>query len=269
MPELPEAETIARKLSEKISGKFIERIFLRREDILKAGTAAGFNRLAGKKVRKVARRAKCIILFFENDYQVWVHLGMTGQLILGASAGLSHVHAEFYFKETSGALLFRDIRRFGGLSLIGPGDRLSPGLESLGPEPLEMSREDFQKRLGGKKGRIKTVLMDQKFVAGIGNIYADEILFRAKIHPAKSPGRLKPDKVLNLFQAVQKVLKEAVSDGGSSIDDYIHPDGSRGKFQEKHRVYAKEGKDCFDCGFKIRRIVLNGRSTCFCPRCQK
>lgn len=269
MPELPEAENIARKLSEKLSGKFIEHILIRRKDILKAGRAEEFENLAGKKVLKVGRRAKCVILFFENEYQVWVHLGMTGQLILAPHTGQTHIHAEFSFRERAEILAFRDIRRFGGLSLRGPGIEVLKGISRLGPEPLEMSGEDFKGILKGRNGRIKSLLLDQKNIAGIGNIYADEILFRAKIHPKKPPGKLPAEKVFTLFQAVQKVLREAISDGGSSIDDYTHPDGQRGKFQEKHRVYARQGKPCFECGTKIRRIVLNGRSTCFCPECQK
>lgn len=265
MPELPEAETIARKLSEMISGKRIERVLVRRKDILKAGNVSDFEGLAGTKVLKVGRRAKCIILFFENDRQVWVHLGMTGQLIFGPVPSAAHIHAEFHFQGLPRALAFRDIRRFGGLAFRFSG--FTPIL--LGPEPLEMTAEEFAGRLKGKKGRLKAVLMDQKFLAGIGNIYADEILFRAKIHPAKTPARLSPEKILNLFQAARKVLSEAIEAGGSSINDYVHPDGSRGKFQEMHRIYAKHGKPCRDCGAKIRRIVLNGRSTCFCPDCQK
>ena len=269
MPELPEAETIARKLSGKISGKIISGVLINRKDILKAGKPGDFQSLNGQAVREVGRRAKCIVLFFENKKELWVHLGMTGQLILGQKTGLAHVHAEFSFQGISETLFFRDIRRFGGLSLRGAGIEPLPGITALGPEPLEISLEDFQKRLYGRKGRIKNLLLNQRFIAGIGNIYADEILFRAKIHPKKTPGKLQPGNVLNLFEAVQKVLREAISDGGSSIDDYIHPDGQRGKFQEKHRVYAKDGKPCSSCGVQIRRIVLNGRSACFCPGCQK
>lgn len=269
MPELPEAETIARKLSGKISGKILSRALLFRSDILKAGAAADFHALSGQKIQKVGRRAKSIILFFENSRQVWVHLGMTGQLLWGQKSGQEHIHAEFTFKGLPETLAFRDIRRFGGLSVQGPSIQASRGILELGPEPLEMRAEEFAARIRGKKGRIKALLMDQKFLAGIGNIYADEILFRAKIHPRKMPGRITPEKVSNLFREIQKVLQEAIADGGSSIDDYVHPDGQRGKFQEKHRVYAKEGQSCRSCASKIRRIVLNGRSTCFCPVCQK
>lgn len=269
MPELPEAETIARKLSGRISGKVISKVLIRREDILKAGRVREFEGLKGAEVRKVARRAKCIILFFENNKELWFHLGMTGQLILAQKTDGLHVHAEFSFHGVSEILFFRDIRRFGGLSLRGLGIKPLAGIAALGPEPLEISLEDFKKQLSGRKGRIKNLLLNQKFIAGIGNIYADEILFRAKIHPKKIPGKLQAGKVLSLYNAVQKVLQEAISDGGSSIDDYIHPDGQRGKFQEKHRVYAKDGKACSGCGSQIRRIVLNARSTCFCPVCQK
>ena len=269
MPELPEAENIARKLSEKISGKVISDFLLRRQDILKAGKPAEYQALAGQTVLKVGRRAKWVILFFENGCRLWIHLGMTGQLILAQKTGQSHIHVEISFRGLSEILSFRDIRRFGGLFLQSPEGQAPKGIAALGPEPLEMSGQDFQKRLTGRKGRIKNFLLNQRFIAGIGNIYADEILFRAKIHPRKTPGKIPAEKSFNLFRAVQKVLREAIADGGSSIDDYIHPDGLRGKFQEKHRVYARSGKMCFDCASKIRRIILNGRSTCFCPVCQK
>lgn len=270
MPELPEAQTLVSQLSSALPGLTLKGILIRRSSILKTGKPADYESfLAGRKILSVERRGKIAVLIFDNQCKIWIQLGMTGQLVWkwqGDDA--KHVHVVFEFKENGDKLAFRDIRRFGGLVLDNSKLKLPQGIQSLGPEPLEISETEFKARFDAKTGRIKSLLLNQKIIAGIGNIYADESLFRAGVHPLRRPARLKARWKL-LHRAMQEVLKEAIAAGGSSIDDYRHLDGKRGDFQKSHRVYGREGKPCGACGAVIRRIVISGRSSFFCPDCQK
>ncbi len=269
MPELPEAQTVVSQLSAVLQGLTLSRIHVRRASVLKAGNSWEFEKfLDGKKITSVKRRGKFSVLFFENQCKIWIHLGMTGQLVWkwqGEDA--KHVHVVFEFQGTSEKLAFRDIRRFGGIFLDNGRLKLPDGIVKLGPEPLEINPADFQARFGSRNGRIKSLLINQRILAGLGNIYADECLFRAGIHPLRRPAKLKA-RWPKLHQAVQEVLKEAIAAGGSSVDDYRHVDGKRGEFQKFHRVYGREKKPCFTCGSNVRRIVISGRSSFFCPVCQ-
>lgn len=268
MPELPEAETLARQLQKTLAGRTVLHVKILRDSVLKSGRAETFEKfLSGRKIEKAARRGKFIVLFFENGCKVWVHLGMTGQLMWDRGVDESHVHAIFEFAD-GGKLVYRDIRRFGGLVIEKNGEGLTEGIKKLGAEPLEISAEALKSGFGKRKGRIKNLLMNQRILAGLGNIYADESLFRAGIDPRKRPYRLTPEKWAALHRAIRQVLNESIEAGGSSIDDYRHLDGKRGEFQKRHRVYGRAGKPCRSCGAVIRRIVLSGRSTFFCPKCQ-
>ncbi len=272
MPELPEVENIARQLRQNLPGLEFSSLVIRFPAILKHGKKEDVQKFFGKKIESVERRGKFLILRAESGLALIVHLGMTGQLLWQEdpdSAG-KHVHAVFGFKGKSEKLAYRDIRRFGGLAVAnGTLAGWPEGLRLMGPEPFEVEEADFLKRFSHKEARIKSLLLNQRLLAGLGNIYADESLFRAGIDPRRRGKAVKKDRFPALLAAIREVLNEAIEAGGSSIDDYIHINGKRGGFQKKHRVYARAGKKCFKCGTLIKRAVLGGRSSFFCPACQK
>ncbi|HYL37259.1 MAG TPA: bifunctional DNA-formamidopyrimidine glycosylase/DNA-(apurinic or apyrimidinic site) lyase [Bryobacteraceae bacterium] len=263
MPELPEVETIARALGPRLRGRRIVSADFRGLRVLRGDpeqTAAG---LAGRRVRSVRRHGKFIEIRLEGGRSFVIHLGMTGKLLLNAVPG-KHTHAVLTLDR--GSLLFDDIRQFGRLELS---DGLPDRVRRLGPEPLEVPLEEFARRLHAHKTRMKALLLNQQFLRGIGNIYADEALFRAGIHPLAVAAVLRPERVKKLHAAIRQVLSEAIAAGGSSISDYVDVDGRQGSFQVRHRVYQRTGEPCLRCGAKIRRILVAQRSTHFCPRCQK
>ena len=271
MPELPEIETLARELGPKLVGRKISRVSVfRNSRIFKISPVILQKQLPGEKIKSVKRRGKFLFLNFQKEAQLGFHLGMTGQLFwAGEVKPDAHLHFSLDFEGASEKLFFRDIRRFGGIYFWNAPEEIPQGIRKLGPEPLELTAAQFGRIFKAKKGKIKSLLLDQRLVAGLGNIYADESLSRSGIHPNRRPFRLTLMKLEGLHRAVCDVLKEAVLLGGSSIDDYIHSDGSRGRFQERHRVYGKAGSPCGNCGNLIRRIVISGRSSYFCSKCQK
>jgi formamidopyrimidine-DNA glycosylase len=188
---------------------------------------------------------------------------MTGKLLMNATPG-RHTHAILTLDR--GTLLYDDSRQFGRLELSAG---LPARVRKLGPEPLEVTLDDFAQRVDGRKTKIKALLLNQRFLRGIGNIYADEALFRAGIHPLAIARRLHRDRVKKLHVAIRKVLGEAIDAGGSSVSDYVDIDGRQGSFQVRHNVYQKDGEPCPRCGTPIRRILVTQRGTHFCPRCQK
>lgn len=227
--------------------------------------------IKGAVVTKVRRRGKLLLLDFDNGKSLIFHLKMTGQIFLpdGNTAPDKHVHLSFLLSSV-GMVCFRDQRKF-GYCVCRTTSSLSddPALSSLGPEPLDLTKGAFYELLKGRRGRIKNLLLNQSFLAGIGNIYADEILFRSKIHPQFPVERLSRIKVFSLFNAIEDILTAAISQGGSTIRDFRDSDGHPGRFQNSHKVYGNEGRLC-KCGrAAVRRIVLGGRSTYFCPRCQR
>ncbi len=271
MPELPEVENIACQLRKFLPGLEIAAVDLRTPSILKSGKTGDLEKFFGKKIRAVERRGKFLIFRIEPAASFYVHLGMTGQLLWDFRPGdkEKHVHAVFAFRGTEKKLAYRDIRRFGGIALVSGDPATWPGVRLLGPEPFEIGEADFLKRFSKRQARIKSLLLNQKLLAGVGNIYADEALFRAGIDPRKRSRSLKREKFLALRLSIIEVLKEAIEAGGSSIDDYVHVNGGRGGFQARHRVYARAGKKCVRCDVLIKRVVLGGRSSFFCPNCQK
>jgi len=192
-----------------------------------------------------------------------IHLGMTGSLLWNGTPG-PHTRAEFVLD--GDRLLFNDLRQFGRLHA---GTQPPAGLARLGPEALQISARELAERLAGRRGRIKALLLDQRILAGLGNIYADEALFRAGIHPCAVPARLAPERIRRLHRAIRQVLREAIAAGGSSISDYVDADGAPGNFQFAHRVYRRTGLPCRRCGAKIRRTLVSQRGTHYCPRCQR
>lgn len=233
MPELPEAETIARVLDRELAGRALES----------AGT-----------LQRVWRYGKCVVFDFESSRMV-ARLGMTGTFRLEGEPG-PYTRGCFRFGDR--LLLYDDIRRFGRIRW---GD-----VPALGPDILSLTAAEFAARLSGRPGRIKPLLLDQRFVAGLGNIYADEALFRARIHPLRPARSVDGAK---LHEAAAELLSEAVAAGGSTISDFVDPLGRAGRFQHCHQVYGKAGVPCPRCGTAIARLVVAGRGTHYCPRCQR
>ena len=219
--------------------------------------------MGGGAVAAIKRYGKFIVMPLDGGGYLLFHLGMTGRLLFGGDIG-KHTHAILTLDR--GVLLFDDSRKFGSLQF----SREFPArVARLGPEPLEVSLDDFRAALKRHKTRIKALLLNQRFLRGVGNIYADEALFRAGIHPTAIASRLRGDRARKLYDALREVLSEAIEAGGSSISDYVDADGRSGFFQFSHRVYQRTGQPCVSCGTIIRRMVITQRSSHFCPRCQR
>ena len=279
MPELPEVETIKRDLQKIILGKKIIKVHVYNPMVIREPAPEIFKEsLKGLTIKKILRRGKLLILELSNGKFLTVHFKMTGQLVLRqahsadkrqlvtSAPGKTITRVTFYL--SSGMILdFNDQRLFGELRLIDDWQKLK-FIQSLGPEPLDLTSANFQDMLAQRKTRIKPLLMDQSFIAGIGNIYASEILFRAKINPQRSAQSLSPEEQLVLYKEIQKVLKSAIKHGGSSVDDYVRVSGKNGDYARFHRVYGREGKPCFVCSSPVEKIAQGGRGTYFCARCQ-
>jgi formamidopyrimidine-DNA glycosylase len=263
VPELPEVETIARALGPRLRGRRIVTAEFRCLRVLRGDPEATAAGLAGRKVRGVRRHGKFIEIQLDGGRSFVVHLGMTGKLLMNGVPG-KHTHAILTLDK--GALLYDDSRQFGRLELSAG---LPARVQKLGPEPLEVTLAAFAERLRSRKAKLKALLLNQQFLRGIGNIYADEALFRAGIHPLAIAARLRPERIKKLHAAIRAVLGEAIAAGGSSVSDYVDVDGRQGSFQVQHNVYQKAGEPCPRCGGKIRRILVTQRGTHFCLRCQK
>ena len=273
MPELPEVETIVRGLAPAICGRTIDRAELLFKPLLRRGPKGGLAALAGRRVLGARRRGKMALIECEGGITLVFHLKMTGQLLLaapGAEPPDKHTRLVVKFRDGGPELWFRDIRKFGFLVCVsGDPEAGCAELACLGPEPLGLGLEEFVRALGKRKGRIKGVLLDQTVIAGIGNIYADEMLFDAAIHPETPASALSKNDVARLWGSMRKVLAAAIEAKGSSLRDYVDADGRAGEFQLSHKVYGREGEPCMRCGRPVRRIVVGGRGTYFCPRCQR
>jgi len=274
MPELPEVETIARGLANRVTGDEIETVWLgEKPEPLKSTPQEILAALEHTRIEHVRREGKHIVLDLRgpkgtpDDARQWiVHLGMTGRMLVAEAYTEVEKHTHAIAKLKSGReLRFVDPRRFGRLSVTQPGQ----GFKGPGTEPLDISLEDFIVLFKGRKTPIKSALLNQKLLHGVGNIYADESLFRAGIRPLRQAGRLKPDELKRLHTALRHVLREAIKLGGSSVSDYVGADGEKGFFQLKHNVYLRTGEPCRKCKTPIKRIVLGGRGTHYCPKCQK
>lgn len=278
MPELPEVETIRRVLVDVLPGLRILEVFVRKERMLRGQPLDRFlEGLKGKSIIGVDRRGKFLLLRLESG-SLLLHLGMSGCIIVRGREEESDVseielpdkHTHLILKLSGGRdLYFRDPRMFGRFQLLDAEGELRFS-DRLGPEPLgpEFSTDYLRKALGRRKAPVKTALLDQRLVAGIGNIYADEALFRAGIDPHTSGCRLLPEQIGRLRAAVRSVLREAVRRKGTSISDYVDPRNRRGTFQLRLEVYGREGLSCRRCGCSIRKDVLAQRGTHWCPRCQ-
>jgi len=243
MPELPEVEIIKRQLAQKIIGK----------------------KLNGQKIIKVRRRAKLLIIDFADNSSLIFHLKLTGQLIFNGKP-TPYTRQIFNFDDGS-QLIFNDARKFGWWKKVKETTKIE---KEFGAEPLEIDFETFKNLLTSRpNARIKPLLMDQKFIAGIGNIYSDEILYGAKVHPLRHIKTLSNKEIKEIFQNIKKILNAAIKHQGSSVEYYVDACGKKGNFVRYHRVYQKEGQKCHRCGTIIKKLKLAGRSSHFCPNCQK
>ncbi|MBL8213044.1 MAG: bifunctional DNA-formamidopyrimidine glycosylase/DNA-(apurinic or apyrimidinic site) lyase [Bryobacterales bacterium] len=258
MPELPEVETVVRDLRPVLPGRRIEAI--RVHSALVAGR--DLEEVSGS-VRAVRRHGKYILLDCDSG-SLTIHLGMTGKLLLQGERG-PHTRVEF-FLDRGGMLLYDDIRMFG--KMFWSVD-VHPRVACLGPDALAVEAQNFLAGLKARHRQLKPLLLDQGFVAGLGNIYVDEILFRAGLHPCAVASELRRGRAVQLYETMRATLAEAIDARGSSISDYVDASNRRGSFQLSHRVYGKAGQPCPRCGSPIVRIVLAQRGTHLCPRCQK
>lgn len=274
MPELPEVETVRRGLQEKLTGAKIKSIKVLREDSVGYPTALKFTAsLKGKTFRSVDRRGKYLLMNLSEEMGLMAHLRMSGRLIVMDESGEEPDHVRVRLILNDGRkLIFDDTRVFGRLWCIPAGmtfEEVLPSLGKLGPEPLGGIDPKFLlESFDGKKQCIKTALLDQTIIAGIGNIYADESLHRAKINPTRAAGELSLKELGRLSKEIAIVLCNAIEAGGSTLRDYTDANGMDGNYQNEALVYGRKGESCKSCRSKIERIKLNGRSSHFCPCCQ-
>jgi formamidopyrimidine-DNA glycosylase len=274
MPELPEVETVRRSLEEHLVGLSIKNITINHPGVIATPEISAFrNNLLEQTFLHVGRRGKYLIFDVTPHWKMVLHLRMTGRLVYSDAGMMLLKHTHVIFDLDNGKeLRFTDPRRFGRIWLVKNEDisQLS-GLNTLGPEPLEkeFSPEIFRAQLQGRKTRIKPLLLDQRFVAGIGNIYADEILFRSGIHPERRADSLSDEEIKLLFQTIIDILQEAVVHRGTSFSDYVDGLGEKGTHQNFVQVYQRVGQQCFRCAAVIERMKIGSRSAYHCPRCQK
>jgi len=279
MPELPEVETVCRGLAARLEGRRLIRVLQRRPDLRFALPAGFARRLTGRRIERIGRRAKYILIYLDDGKVLICHLGMTGRMLLGRGEPELEIHDHVvFFAEGDITLRFNDARRFGFMDLTTAAMLAEHKLlKRLGPEPLspEFNGRRLAQALAGKRTPIKAALLDQRVVAGIGNIYASEALFRAGISPRRLARTVQGERAERLARAVTAVLEEAVAAGGSSLRDYVQADGELGYFQHRWQVYEREGRACPGCGCEIKttggikRIVQSGRASFYCPRHQR
>lgn len=258
MPELPEVETVVRTVAPHLTGRRILAAEFTSRHVAPGNRAALAAKMTGRRIESVLRRGKFIVVTLDRG-MFTIHLGMTGRLLVSGKPG-EHTYGVFTLDD--GVLLYDDPRQFGKIEW-------NPArVARLGPEPLEISFDEFRKRLK-RKARIKPLLLNQSFLAGMGNIYVDEALFAAGIHPLASATRISAARAARLHQAIREILSAAIAAGGSSISDYVDAEGRRGWFQISHQAYGREGQPCANCGAPIRKIVVAQRGTHYCPKCQK
>lgn len=273
MPELPEVETVVRGLRALLPGRTIFDVRLGKTDFIDDPIALS-GRLPGCRIISVTRLGKFICIALQPGapamecLHLVIHLGMTGQLTVRHPGDQVAPHTHCYLAlDDNCELRYTDIRRFGRILLV-PESQIEMFRDRLGAEPLEITLEEFRARFSSRRARVKALLLDQGVLRGVGNIYADESLFRARIHPARIAASLAQTQLAALHRAVREVLTAAIRLRGSSISDYVDSEGNHGEFQLRHRVYRREAKPCVRCKEKIRRVIVAGRSSHFCPRCQ-
>jgi formamidopyrimidine-DNA glycosylase len=272
LPELPEVETVVRDLRPRLVGRCIAAVRAGRKKLRNPWRAAWTAALPGQTVRAVRRRGKWIVIELDSEHRLVVHLGMTGQLTLVEAGQTPQNHTHLIFDlDGDEQLRFRDIRRFGSATLFDSHARLDAFFRAsgLGPEPFDLPAGYWVKCLAATARSLKAVLLDQRVVAGVGNIYADESLFEARLHPTLRGCDLDTKEAHRLRRAVTAVLSRAIDRRGSSIRNYVGGSGLQGEYQNEFRVYGRTGQPCLRCRTAIARLHLAGRSTHFCPCCQR
>ena len=268
MPELPEVETTVRGLARVLEGRRIDRVETRRADLRRSFPKDLGQRLTGARVTALARRAKYGLIHTDRGDTLVFHLGMSGSWRINHATLEKHDHLLIETDEGN-RLALNDPRRFGSVDLV-PTDRLAEWstFEVLGPEPLDLDPLELKERLAGRTAAIKLLLLDQRMVAGLGNIYVCEALFRAGINPKRPGGSISIERLKRLVRAIHDVLDEAIAAGGSTLRDFVSPQGELGYFSKSFSVYDRAGEQCA-CGGIVKRIVQGGRSTFYCPKCQR
>jgi formamidopyrimidine-DNA glycosylase len=268
MPELPEVETTVRGLERVLKGHRIARVEARRPDLRRAMPVDLGQRLTGARVTGLRRRAKYGLIDTDRDDTLVFHLGMSGRWRVDPVELEKHDH--FIVETDEGRrVALNDARRFGSLDLVRTGELDDwPPFRALGPEPLDLDARELKRRLAGRNAAIKLLLLDQRIVAGLGNIYVCEALYRAGIDPRRAGGSISLERLKRLVPAIHDVLAEAIEAGGSTLRDFASPEGELGYFSKSFAVYDREGRPCA-CGGKVRRIVQGGRSTFHCTKCQR
>lgn len=282
MPELPEVETVARGLRQAILGRRILSVALGKTDFIDDPMALEHH-LPGRTIEAIERYGKFMLLRLSvvagangnpseadrKQASLLVHLGMTGQMAASPAAKPREKHTHVCLLLDDGReLRYTDARRFGRIAYLTEVP-LAKELTRFGADPLEIGKEDFLKRIHERHARIKALLLDQRVLRGVGNIYADESLWRAKIHPAHLGAKLTPKQGGTLWRALQEILRKAIVLRGSSISDFLDTEGQPGEYQRRHRAYGREGKSCHRCKTALRRGIVAGRSSYFCPNCQR
>ncbi len=274
MPELAEVETVARGLR-PLAGRRILAVRFGKTDFIDHPERIE-SLLPGSRLVEVRRHGKMLLFEFEPaapatvPSPLWliVHLGMTGQLVLHEAAARATPHTHVWFSLDDGReLRYTDIRRFGHIRIASP-EELATLVAPLGADPLELTEADFRRRLGTRHARVKALLLDQHVLRGLGNIYADESLWRARLHPMRQGSDLSEEELGRLWRAIRAIVREAIRLGGTSISDYVDALGRQGSYQKRLRVYRRNGRRCPRCRATIERLIVAGRGTHFCPRCQ-
>jgi formamidopyrimidine-DNA glycosylase len=275
VPELPEVETVRSRLEPALLGRTFARVEILDERLTRPfDPAAVASELEDERVAAVERRGKYLIVRFESGRVLLVHLRMTGNLLLAGRGGAlpEDPHRRAVVRLDDGSdVVYRDVRRFGTWLLLEPGELGAYLEERLGHEPLgrEFTARELGRRASGRRAPVKALLLDQRTLAGVGNIYADEGLWYARVHPLTPAGELRPDQVSAVRRGVRRALELGIARQGSTLSAYRQPDGSRGRMQHEFRVYGREGEPCRRCGTPIEKIRAAGRGTWYCPACQR
>jgi formamidopyrimidine-DNA glycosylase len=291
MPELPEVEVTRRRIEPRLVGRRVARVATTRPSYFFLTPPARLRRgLAGRTVTALERRGKYLLAALDDGSRLLLHLGMTGQLFTSGAASVrllsaarraalapeeqprfapdAHTHLQLFFDDGGPPVLFRDVRKFGKVQLLAPGEE-SQRLRRLGGDALELDGDALFAAARGRSVAVKSLLLDQAVVAGTGNIYADEALFLAGVRPRRPARRVTRAECRALAEAMRRVMLRSIETGGSSISDYVAPDGADGGYQDERQVYARAGEPCRRCGAPIRRVVIGQRSSHYCPRCQR
>jgi formamidopyrimidine-DNA glycosylase len=273
MPELPEVETVRRRIAPVLEGRRFEHVTIDDPRLTRPDDQQEVAReLEGEQVSTVGRRGKYLIVRFESGRALVIHLRMTGSVLYGTGAEGDDPHRRAVVELDDGSrIAYRDVRRFGTWLLLEP-DEVEAYIDArVGPEPLGPAYKSrhLAASLANRRAPIKAVLLDQRTVAGVGNIYADEALWRARVHPLTPANRLDADEVKAVYQGVRRSLEAGIRSQGSTLRDYRLPDGSSGRAQKRFKVYGREGQPCERCGTPIDKIRVAGRGTWYCPTCQR